>query len=86
MTKKHNLPKISDIKNLIKTGLDNNPILKYIVGSHSVNGNLRDLQLSNDPVSQLQERNYYYRNSNKPWLSTLSDVDSLRKQIGSLVK
>jgi hypothetical protein len=86
MSKKHNLPKISDIKNLIKTGLDNNPILKYIVGSHSVNGNLRDLQLSNDPVSQLQERNYYYRNSNKPWLSTLSDVDSLRKQIGSLVK
>jgi hypothetical protein len=39
-----NLPKINTIRDTIRTELDKNPVLKYIVCTNSNNGNLRDLR------------------------------------------
>jgi hypothetical protein len=81
----HNLPTMNDIRKDIRGELDNNPVLKYIVGSRAVSGNIRELSGSNEPIKQHEDRHYYSGNT-KTWLTSLNDVEIFRKQIGSLVK
>ena len=85
ISKKHSLRSMADVRKDIKSELDNNPVLKYIVGSRAVSGNLRELSGSNEPIKQHDDR-HYYTGTNKTWLTTLNDVETFRKQIGSLVK
>jgi hypothetical protein len=85
VSKKYNLAKMEDVRKDIKAELDNNPVLKYIVGSRAVSGELRELSGSNEPIKQLDDRHYYSGNT-KTWLTSLNDVEAFRKQIGSLVK
>jgi len=82
---KYNLPKIDSIRNTIRTEVDKNPMLKYILGTAQNNGNLRELKAQN-PISQSEHNNYYGRS--KDWFTQMSDdnVDLFRIQLSSLVK
>ena len=85
ISKKHSLRSMNDVRKDIKSELDNNPVLKYIVGSRAVSGNIRELSGSNEPIKQHDDR-HYYSGTTKTWLTTLNDVEAFRQQIGSLVK
>jgi hypothetical protein len=84
---KHGLNKSSDLRKMIKTEIDNNPMVKYIMGTHRVTGQLRELNNKN-PISNLSKNNHYYGNNNSDWLSQMNDtnVDLLRIQLSSLIK
>ena len=84
---KHGLNKLSDLRKMIKTEVDNNPIVKYIMGTHRVAGQLRELGNKN-PISNLSKTNSHYYANNNDWLSQMSDIsiDLLRVQLSSLIK
>jgi hypothetical protein len=84
---KHGLDKLSDLRKTLKTEIDNNPMVKYIMGTHRVNGQLRELSNKN-PISNLSNTNRHYYGNNNDWLSQMSDnnIDLLRIQLSSLIK
>lgn len=84
---KHGLNKLSDLRKMVKTEIDNNPMVKYIMGTHRVTGQLRELNNKN-PISNLSKSNSHYYGNNNDWLSQINDtnVDLLRIQLSSLIK
>jgi len=82
------LPAISKIRESVRTELDKNPMLKYILGSHQVTGVLADLRAKKNPINQLDERHSYYNNDGKDWIMQMSqdNIDLFRIQLSSLVK
>ena len=88
VSEQYTLPKISEIRENIKAEVDKNPMLKYILGSHQVSGNLRELKNNKNPINQLDERNSYYNNNGKDWFSQMSqdNVDLFKIQLSSLIK
>jgi hypothetical protein len=83
----HGLNKLSDLRKTVKTEIDNNPMVKYIMGTHRVNGQIRELGDKN-PISNLSSTNRHYYGNNNDWLSQMSDsnIDLLRIQLSSLIK
>jgi len=78
--------KISEIREKIKIEVDKNPMLKYIMGSHQVSGNLTDLKHSQNPI--LEDRNSYYGKSGRDWVEQMSQesIDLFKIQLSSLIK
>ena len=83
----YKLSKTADLRKILQDEVDNNPMLKYILGSHQVSGSLRDLKETN-PIKQLDDRNNYYTNGNKDWFTEMSqaNVDLFKIQLSSLIK
>lgn len=73
--------KIDDLRKEIKDELDKQPMLKYIVCSHEVNGNLRELTNDN-PLSAF--RNNYYSSPNS-WNYKMNDTESFRKLVSQVI-
>ena len=84
---KHRLNKLSELRKTIKTEIDNNPMVKYIMGTHRVGGQLRELGDKN-PISNVSNTNRNYYGNNNDWLSLMNDtnVDLLKIQLSSLIK
>lgn len=78
---KGKLVKIDDMRKSIKDALDSQPMLKYIVCSHEVGGNLRELT-SENPLSGF--RNSYYNNANS-WNYKMSDTESFKKLVSKTI-
>ena len=84
---KHSLDRLSDLRKMIKVEVDNNPMIKYIMGTHRVTGQLRELNNKN-PISNLNSATRSYYSNNNDWLSQMNDnnVDLFRIQLSSLIK
>ena len=78
---KGKLVKIDDMRKSIKDALDNQPMLKYIVCSHEVGGNLRELT-SENPLSGF--RNSYYNNASS-WNYKMNDTESFKKLVSKTI-
>lgn len=78
---KDKLVKIDELRKQIKDALDKQPMLKYIVCSNEVNGNLRELT-SDNPLSAF--RNNYYHSSNS-WNHRMNDTESFRKLVSKTI-
>ena len=78
---KDKLVKIDELRKQIKDALDKQPMLKYIVCSNEVNGNLRELT-SDNPLSAF--RNNYYHGSNS-WNHRMNDTESFRKLVSKTI-
>ena len=78
-------PSIKTLRDSIKTELDNNPLLKYIVCVHCVSGNLRELKNIN-PIKQLDgNRHYYYSNNSNRWTEQMNDIEMFRSQVSKVI-
>jgi hypothetical protein len=84
---KISLMKKTDLRRIVKAEVDKNPMVKYIMGTHRLDGNLRSLAGGN-PISNLSNDNRYAYNSTKDWLSDMSQemVDLFKIQLSSLIK
>jgi hypothetical protein len=78
---------LKEIRETIKTNIDKNPMLKFIMGIHQVSGDLSDLNKKN-PISQLDDRNSYYSGNDKHWFLQMSkeNIDLFKIQLSSLIK
>jgi hypothetical protein len=78
--------RIPEIREKIKTEVDKNPMLKYIMGTNQVSGNLTDLKPSQNPI--IEDRNSYYGRSGKDWIDQMSQesIDLFKIQLSSLIK
>jgi hypothetical protein len=89
-TANNKIPKTSEIRKNLKDAIDSNPMIKYIMGTHQVAGNIRDLTNKN-PISDLEGHGGYYSHSysnGKDWYSQMG-TDSLelfKIQLSSLIK
>jgi hypothetical protein len=83
---KHKLAKVADLKKILKVEVDKNPMLKYIMGSNQHNGNLRDLDSKNNPISQFADS--YYGKRNTAWVESMDSdkVELFKIQLSSLIK
>jgi hypothetical protein len=83
---KHKLTKTADLKKILKVEVDKNPMLKYIMGSNQHNGNLRDLDSKNNPISQFADS--YYGKKNATWVESMDSdkVELFKIQLSSLIK
>ena len=74
------MPKMNDIRKNLKEGVDSNPILKYIVGTVDVDGELRKLSGSN-PI-KVHQNSY---NGLPVWFTNISDdnIEKLKSIVGS---
>jgi len=56
-------------------------MLKYIMGTNQVSGNLTDLKTSQNPI--LEDRNSYYGKSSKDWIEQMSqeNIDLFKIQL-----
>lgn len=84
----YDCPSMANLRKTIKTELDNNPILKYVMCSHTTSGDLRQLNNSN-PLKQLDKENYYgygYQ-SEKRWISQMDDdrIEELKFLFGQII-
>jgi len=81
----YDCPKMAGLRKIIKTEVDNNPMMKYIMCIHPVSGNLRELRSVN-PLRQLDTENYYGRSDDR-WLNRMDDskVEELRLSFGKIV-
>ena len=74
------IPKMNDIRKNLKDGVDSNPILKYIVGTVDVDGELRKLSGSN-PIKAHQNSHHGL----PVWFTNISDdnIEKLKSIVGS---
>lgn len=75
-----------EMEKIVKEELDKNPMLKYIVGSNEMNGELYCITGGDNPLSMFTRNRYYYGASDT-WHSKM-DSDSallLRTQLSSLI-
>jgi hypothetical protein len=77
--------RISEIREKIKTEVDKNPMLKFIMGNHQVSGNLVDLKSNQNPI--IEDRSYYGKQS-RDWVEQMSqeNIDLFKIQLSSLIK
>jgi hypothetical protein len=86
----YKMPSMDTIRNTLKVELDKNPMLKYIIASVSVDGNIRSLNKNPNPLKQVEgggSRYHYYGNSGgrESWFQKLDDVESFRQQLSSTI-
>ena len=80
------LIKNDDLKKMVKEEVDNNPMLKYILGSRQVEGDLRHLKATN-LLDQIDDRSNYSKEKNDWWVKfDDNSVDLFRIQLSSLIK
>jgi hypothetical protein len=74
------MPKMNDIRKNLKEGVDSNPILKYIVGTVDVDGELRKLS-GNNPIKVHQHGHHGL----PVWFTNISDdnIEKLKSIVGS---
>jgi hypothetical protein len=87
----YSMPSMDSIRNTLKVEVDKNPLLKYIISSNSVDGNLRGLNKNSNPLKQIDgasNRYNYYSNSSgrESWFQKMDDVESFRQQLSSTIK
>lgn len=84
---KFNLPKKSELRKTVKAEVDKNPMVKYIMGTHRVDGLVRNLG-SKNPISNLCRDNYSYSNTSRDWFAEMSEdnVDLFKIQLSSLIR
>jgi hypothetical protein len=85
------MPSMDSIRNTLKVEIDKNPLLKYIISSNSVDGNLRGLNKNPNPLKQIDgasSRYNYYSNSSgrESWFQKMDDVESFKQQLSSTIK
>lgn len=80
---KYDLPKSAELRKIVKAEVDNNPMLKYIMGTVNVKSGIRNLT-SKNPIFNATD-NY---NKNNDWSSKMSDdmVELFKIQLSSLIK
>lgn len=86
----YKMPSMDTIRNTLKAEVDKNPLLKYIIASVSVDGNLRGLNKNPNPLKQVEgsgsRYNYYNNNGGREsWFQKLDDVESFRQQLSSTI-
>jgi hypothetical protein len=86
----YKMPSMDTIRNTLKVELDKNPMLKYIIASVSVDGNIRSLNKNPNPLKQVEgngSRYHYYGNTGgrESWFQKLDDVESFRQQLSSTI-
>jgi hypothetical protein len=81
-SKQYSLSNIKDLRKSIKTALDSNPLLKYIMCVQSVDGNLRNLKEMN-PLRQVSSRGHWYGNESC-WFNTMDNVDLFKDQVSKV--
>jgi hypothetical protein len=81
------IPTVKSLREIIKSELDNNPLLKYIIGVSPVSGSLRLLHANTNPLKELDDRGRYsYYGSNKSkWMTNLNDLELFRKQMSIVI-
>ena len=79
--------KSSTLRENIKREVDNNPMLKYIMGTNEVDGKIDNLKAEYNPIRQIvnDDGGYYSRFSDK-WFGQMPDVELFRIQLSSLIK
>ena len=85
----YKMPSMDSIRNTLKVEIDKNPVLKYIIASVSVDGNLRELSKNPNPLKQIEGNGRYrhYGNSGREtWYQKLDDVESFKQQLSSTIK
>lgn len=82
-TDDHKLLKASQLRQIIKSEVDNNPVLKYIIGAVDAKSNIRDIS-SKNPITNTTDS---YRRTDG-WSSKMSEdmIDLFRIQLSSLIK
>jgi len=80
---KYNLPKSAELRKIVKEEVDNNPMLKYIMGTVSVKSGIRNLT-SKNPISNSTD-NY---NRGSDWSNKMSEdmIELFKIQLSSLIK
>jgi hypothetical protein len=80
--------KSSELKKILKVEVDKNPMLKYIMGSNQINGNLRDLDSTKNPIRQFADNYYGYGDRNNVWIEKMDkdSVELFKIQLSSLIK
>jgi len=82
-SQQYSLPSMKNMRITIKTTLDTNPLLKYIMCVKTVDGNLRSLNDVN-PLKQLDnDRGYWYRSQNN-WFNSMDDVNLFKDQVSKI--
>jgi len=86
-TENFKLPAIDTVRKTMKTEVDKNPMLKYILGSHQVSGTLTELKSNRNPITQIVECSHNY-NKSTDWIMQMSqeNIDLFRIQLSSLIK
>lgn len=86
-TENFKLPAIDTVRKTMKTEVDKNPMLKYILGSHQVSGTLTELKSNRNPITQIVECTHNY-SKNTDWIMQMSreNIDLFRIQLSSLIK
>ena len=77
------MPKMSDIRKNLKAEVDKVPMLKYIIGSVTNNGNIRNIT-SNNPL-KVHDSGY---GGKQDWFNNLggeAGIESFRQTLGSLI-
>ena len=77
------MPKIADIRKNLKAEVDKVPMLKYIIGSVTNNGNIRNIT-SNNPL-KIHDNGY---GGKQDWFNNLggeAGIESFRQTLGSLI-
>jgi hypothetical protein len=80
--------KSSELRKMLKAEVDKNPMLKYIMGSNQINGNLRDLDSTKNPIRQFADNYYGYGDRNNLWIEKMDkdSVELFKIQLSSLIK
>jgi hypothetical protein len=78
---------IKELRETLKKHIDQNPMIKFIMGTNQVSGDLVDLNKKN-PIMQLDDRQSYYNNNGKVWMVQMSEenIDLFKIQLSSLIK
>jgi hypothetical protein len=86
----YSMPSMDDIRNTLKVEIDKNPMLKYIIASVSVNGDIRTLTKNPNPLKQIDgsnsRYNYYSNSGRETWYQKMDDVESFKQQLSSTIK
>jgi hypothetical protein len=82
---KFNLPKKSELRKTIRAEVDKNPMVKYIMGTHRVDGQLRTLGTKN-PIANLCREDY--SRTSKDWFAemTQDNLELFKIQLSSLIR
>ena len=78
--------KSSVLRENIKREVDNNPMLKYILGTNEVDGKIDRLKAEHNPIRQIVDDGSYYSRFSDKWLGQMDNIELFRVQLSSLIK
>ena len=78
--------KSSVLRENIKREVDNNPMLKYILGTNEVDGKIDRLKAEHNPICQIVDDGSYYSRFSDKWLGQMDNIELFRVQLSSLIK